>query len=131
MIKKHKKAISSIISILLLMAFMIIIVIGFQVNLNDLFSSIESDLEVKIIENEVEISKIENSILFLENNFKNNLNISYILINSVKCDKSQILISGNNTINISSCLMGYNSLDLVEIVLISNEGSIAQNEILR
>lgn len=126
----NKKAISPIITVLLIIFVVIIAVINFETwfnNFNSVFY-VETEKELGFgLGNDVEIINVNNNVLYLKNNIENNLLLKTIRIGSKDCNLTQNLSLGINNISIANCLQNINTS--VQNILIITEKTVVDKAV--
>lgn len=131
MLNSKKAAIPTVVVALLLVV-SITVYIYFQKDINLMTSQLKTQLQAKDLGHSLEIRKIDQNYIYVNNDFINNLLLNQIKVGSKECYFNNILISeGLNKIYIGSCSFGGNVLDVKEVTLVTNYGVISEYEALR
>jgi hypothetical protein len=132
MFKKNIKGITAIISLSLLI---VISLIGYFMVSNDtlfVLDSLEVQLQQKDLSGSLEILKIENETLYLQNDLSDNLVLNSIKIGQIQCDiSSSTLTLGSNEVDISDCTSSLSELSVQDVSLSTDYGIFQESELLR
>lgn len=131
-VKRDKKAMSQVIVLaLLILSFTLA-----SVYLLNWFNIKKSDVEIIFetgnFERRVEIDKVDGTFLYVENDFRDGLQLLQIVINDSDCNVASSLINrGYVAIDIGTCTLGLEESTAYEVKLITNMGVKSEYEILR
>lgn len=127
-----KKAIGPVIAISLLLIVSIVAYISIQDDIQFQIAKLGVQLESKDLKQNVEIKKIDDTNIYIQNNFGNNLILNQIKVAGHTCYFDNITINeGLNTIYIGSCSFGNAVLAVEEVSLFTNYGIVSEYEVLR
>jgi len=130
--KSFRKGVVPIVVISLLL---VISVVSF-LYLNDWFvlfkSDIESELHGKDFQRSVEIKKVDENYLMIENDFGKNIKLEKIKFGDDICDIEDVILeSGTNIVDVGLCAKNVGEVDSVETVLITDQGVKSEFEIVK
>ncbi|NQZ84252.1 MAG: LamG domain-containing protein [Nanoarchaeales archaeon] len=125
-----KKAISTVVSLSLLLLTSIIIYTIVSSYFDLTLNTFELDNEFKNFDSEIEIIKVDGAILTLKNDFKNNLKLTSIKISHKECTLSSNTIPlGISELDIGDCTKDLSLETIYPIIISTQYGVIFENEI--
>jgi hypothetical protein len=129
---RSKKGITAVVSIVFLMLLSITAYIYLQNWYFNIDSNIQNDVYTKEVSQNLEVRKIEGSLLTIKNDFGDDFKINSIKIDGVECNTQDYIIDeGIATIDIGSCTKGLNEVIPYSVSLFTNYGMINSYETVR
>ncbi|MFW5704728.1 MAG: hypothetical protein ACOCXG_02690 [Nanoarchaeota archaeon] len=132
---KNKFCRKGIVPIVIISLLLVVSVLAF-LYLNDWFvlfkSEIETDLYGKDFTRSVEIKKVDENYLMIENDFGKDIKLEKIKFGDEICDIEDIILeAGLNVVDVGLCARDVGEVESVETVLITDQGVKSEFEIVK
>ena len=127
----HKKAVSGVITTGLLLLFSIAAFVVLQNWFYEYKSDLNVKIEIKDFKGNVEILKIDQTTLYLKNDYKNDLLIKSIKIGSRVCEVNDIIVDkGIVQIDIGACTYNLEGTNLNDVRIVTTDGVLSEYEMI-